>query len=139
MYPCSRNGIQNGYSVNSSQIDLQFQWKVKVAQSFDSLQPPHELKPARLLCPWNYPGKNTGVGSRSLLQGIQGLNRGLLHCRQILYHLSHKSQFWWEAENWHMNVTWDTHQGMFKSYKHNYEWKKENIEHDYINLKKGKN
>ena len=35
--------------------------------------------------------KNTGVGSLSLLQGIfptQGLNPGLLHCRQILYQLS---------------------------------------------------
>ena len=39
------------------------------------------------------PGKNTGVGSHSLLQGIfptQGLNPGLLHGRQILYHLSHE-------------------------------------------------
>ena len=37
---------------------------------------PHGLQPARLLCPWNSPGKNTGVGSCSLLQGIfltQGL------------------------------------------------------------------
>ena len=37
--------------------------------------------------------KNTGVGCRSLLQGlfpIQELNLGLLHCRQILYHLSHQ-------------------------------------------------
>ena len=41
----------------------------------------------------NSPGKNTGVGSLSLLQGIfptQGLNPGLPHCRWILYHLSHK-------------------------------------------------
>ena len=39
------------------------------------------------------PGKNTGVGSHSLLQGIfptQGLNPGLLRCRQTLYHLSHQ-------------------------------------------------
>ena len=38
------------------------------------------------------PGKHTGIGSHSLLQGIfltQGLNLGLLHCRQILYHPSH--------------------------------------------------
>ena len=34
----------------------------------DSLWP-HGLQPARLLCLWNYPGKNTGVGSHSLLQG----------------------------------------------------------------------
>ena len=43
--------------------------------------------------PWNSPGQNTGVGSLSLLQGIfptQGLNPDLMHCRQILYQLSHK-------------------------------------------------
>ena len=37
--------------------------------------------------------KNTEVGSHSLLQGIfltQELNLGHLHCRQILYHLSHQ-------------------------------------------------
>ena len=30
----------------------------------------HGLEPTRLLCPWNSLGKNTGVGSHSLLQGI---------------------------------------------------------------------
>ena len=42
---------------------------------------------------WDSPGKNTGVGSHSLLQGIflnQGSNPGLLHRRQILYQLSHQ-------------------------------------------------
>ena len=49
------------------------------------------LQPARLLCPWDSPGKNTGVGCYALLQGIfptQGLNPWLLHllhCRQIIY------------------------------------------------------
>ena len=59
---------------------------------FDSLQP-RGLQPARLLRPWNSPGKNTGVGSHSFLQGIfptQGLKLGLLHCRQILYRLSYQ-------------------------------------------------
>ena len=58
----------------------------------DSLRP-HGLQPSRPLCPWNFPGKNSGVGSHSLLQGIfqiQGSNSGLLHCRLILYHLSHQ-------------------------------------------------
>ena len=90
----------------------------------------YELQPARLLCPWDSPGKNTeacpppgdlpnpginpwsstlqadslpsepqgkpentGVGSLSLLQEIfltQELNRGLQHCRQILYQLSYQ-------------------------------------------------
>ena len=39
------------------------------------------------------PGKNTGVGCHALLQGIfltHGSNSGLLHCRQILYCLSHQ-------------------------------------------------
>jgi len=48
---------------------------------------------ARLLHPWNSPGKTTRVGSHSLLQGIfptQGSNPGLPHCRRILYPLSHQ-------------------------------------------------
>ena len=54
---------------------------------------PHGLKPARVLCPLNFPGQNTGVGDYCLLQGIfptQQSNLGFLHCRQILYHLSHQ-------------------------------------------------
>ena len=44
-------------------------------------------------CPWNSPGQNTGVGSLSVLQEIfptQGWNPSLLHCRRILYQLSHQ-------------------------------------------------
>ena len=54
---------------------------------FDSLQP-HAL-----YSPWNFRGQNTGVGSRSFLQEVfptQRSNMGLLHCRQILYCLSHQ-------------------------------------------------
>ena len=50
----------------------------------DSLRP-HVLQPTRLLCPWDSPGKNTGVGCHFLLQGIfptQESNPGLPHCRQ---------------------------------------------------------
>ena len=49
---------------------------------------PHGLQPARLLCPWDFPSKHTGVGCHFLLQGIfliQKLNPGLLHCRWTLY------------------------------------------------------
>ena len=48
--------------------------------------------PSRLLCPWDSPGKNTGMGCHALLQGIfptQDSNVHLRHCRQILYPLSH--------------------------------------------------
>ena len=44
-------------------------------------------------CPWNSAGKNTGVGSHSLLQGIiltQGPNPGLSYCRHILYLLGYQ-------------------------------------------------
>ena len=53
------------------------------------------LQPARLLCPWDFPSKNTGVGCHLLLHRIfltQGLNLCLLcSCdgRQILYHQQH--------------------------------------------------
>ena len=54
---------------------------------FLTLLKPHGLYPARLLCPWDFPGKNTGVGCHFLLQRNitnQGLNLCLLHGRQIL-------------------------------------------------------
>ena len=50
--------------------------------SVSLLLQPHELQPARLPCPWDFQGKNTGVSSHFLLQGIfltQGLNPHLMH------------------------------------------------------------
>ena len=50
-------------------------------------------EPTRLLCPWDSPGRNPGMGRHFLLQRIfpaQGSNPGLLHCRQILYHWATK-------------------------------------------------
>ena len=61
--------------------------KVKVTQLCPTLWP------NGLYSPWNSPGQNTGVGSRSLLQCIfltQELNCSLLHCRQIPYQLSYQ-------------------------------------------------
>ena len=54
----------------------------------NSLQP-QGLQPTRLLCPWESPGKNTGVGCHFLPQGIfptHGSNLHLLHYRHIPYH-----------------------------------------------------
>ena len=56
---------------------------------------PHGLQPVRLLCPWDSPGKDAGVCHHSLLQRIfltQRSNPSLLHCRQILSHLSHQGR-----------------------------------------------
>ena len=57
------------------------------------LLPHHGLQPARLLCPWDFPGKNTGVGYHFLLQGIfptQGLSPGLMHQQADSLPLSHQ-------------------------------------------------
>ena len=72
----------------------QYYYKLNFSHSVmcDSLQP-CGLQSDRLFYPWNSPGKNIGVDSHFLLQRIsltQGLNLGLLHCRQMLYCLSHQ-------------------------------------------------
>ena len=82
-------------TLTAAELSLCLIQVVMVVQSLSRIQllPPHILKPARLLCPWNSPGKNTGVGCHFLLQGIfptQESNLGLLHCRHILYQLSYE-------------------------------------------------
>ena len=65
-------------------------WAVPSVVS-DSLRP-CGLYPAKLLCPWDSPGNNTGVSCHTLLQGIfpnQGWNPvSYVSCigRQVLYH-----------------------------------------------------
>ena len=77
----------------------------------DSLQH-HGLQPTRLLCPWDSPGKDAGVGSCSLLQGIfltQGLNPSRPHCRWILYHLGQQGNKWtleWVAYPFSRGSSW---------------------------------
>ena len=47
------------------------------------------MQPARFLYSWDSPGKNTGVDSHSLLQGLcptQESNPSFLLCRRILYY-----------------------------------------------------
>ena len=68
-----------------------------------------------LLCLWNSPGKNIVVGCYSLLQVIfptQGLNSGLLHCRQILYHLRYQRVGLGSKPlpcHWVVGVLWENH------------------------------
>ena len=70
---------------------------------------PHRWQPTRLPCPWDSPGKNTGVGCHSLLQRIiltQGSNcasyigRWILYCwatREALFLIAGKPYFWQHA------------------------------------------
>ena len=70
------------------------------APSCLTLYDPMDCQPARLLCLWDFPGKNSGVGCHALLQGIfliQKLNLGflyLLHWQADSLLLSH-----WEDLN----------------------------------------
>ena len=64
-----------------------------VTKSCLRLLRPHELQPAKLLYPWDFPGKNTGVGCHVLLQGIfptQRLNLNLPHWQANSLPLSHQ-------------------------------------------------
>ena len=56
---CSGNLLQRNTLLKSV--------KLLVAVVSDSLRP-HGLWPTRLLCPWDSPGMNTGVGCHALLQ-----------------------------------------------------------------------
>ena len=67
--------------------------KVKLLSHARLFATPWIVACTKLLCPWDFQGKSTGMGCHFLLQGIfptQGSNRGLSHCRQTLYRLSHQ-------------------------------------------------
>ena len=67
--------------------------KVLVTQLCPTLCNPIDCNPAGSSVHGDSLGRNTGVGCHVLFQEIfptQGLNLGLLHCRQTLYHLSHQ-------------------------------------------------
>ena len=68
----------------------------------DSLQP-HGLQPTRLLCPWNFPGKNTGVVCHFHLQGIFLTQRWNLHLLCLLR---------WQADFSTINTTWEAFASM---------------------------
>ena len=59
-----------------------------IAKSCSVLLRPHGLKPTRLLCPWNFPGKNTGVGCISFFRGSFLRDHTLMSCIGcwLLYH-----------------------------------------------------
>ena len=70
------------YAIKSFPVVVQSPSRVWLLQ-------PNRLQPAGLRSPWDFPGKNTGVGCHFLLQGIfptQWLNPSLLLGRWILYH-----------------------------------------------------
>ena len=81
--------------------------KALVPLSCPTLCDPMDCSPPGASVHGDSPGKNTRVGCHSLLQGIfptQESNPGLLHCRQILYQLSHQGSqtqvSWSQSPSW---------------------------------------
>ena len=74
--------------------------------SCPTLCSPMDCKPSRLLCPWDSPGKNTGVSCHALLQGIfptQGLNPHLLTSPTLA------------GGFFTTSATWEAHRFLYKS------------------------
>ena len=95
---CSRG--KGNYSGFSNLLDMRFELALTLILCCAVLS--HSVVSDSLQLHWTVahqaplsmdsPGKNTGMGCHALLQGTfltQGLNMCLLHCRQMLYCLSH--------------------------------------------------
>ena len=80
-------------------MDVMHSYCCLVTKSCLTLLRPHELKPVRLLCPWDFPGKNTWVGCHFLLRGISPpRDQTHIPCvscigRRILYHWASKEAY----------------------------------------------
>ena len=63
-----------------------WKWKVKV-KSLSCVRPlvPHGLQPTRLFCPWDFPGKSTGVGCHCLLREMIIYNNRMFWLQQCLW------------------------------------------------------
>ena len=93
---CFLTTIITPFNNSSEGLELHLWWGESESASCSVLS--DSSRSHGLYCPWNSPGKNTGVGCHFFLQGIfptQGSNLGLPHWRQILYHLCHLENSWW--------------------------------------------
>ena len=100
------------YSIYSAHSNKHKNWK-KIKRSGETES--HSVVSDTLWChglysPWTSPGKNAGMGSLSLIQGIfptKGSNPGIPHCRRILYQLSHKGSLKRGLKSHvHINMIW---------------------------------
>ena len=96
--PEERNGNPLQYSCLEYRMESRAWWAIDHVPCLVALLCPILCNPKDCSLPGSsvigdYPGENTRVGCHALLQGIfptQGLNLGLLHCRQSLYCLSYQ-------------------------------------------------
>ena len=113
--------------------------RVRLVTMSDSLRT-FGLLSARLLYPWDFPGNHAGVGCHALLQGIfltQGSNSRLLcllHCRGILYLLSHWGS---PTTTWpHPNLRQSTTR-RFKNHRPTVIWSSHHLSGRDLNVEQG--
>ena len=95
-------GIGQGDILSPCLFNLYAEWKWKPLSQVQLF-----MTPWAIYTSCNSPGQNTGMGSLSLLQGIfptQVSNRGLLHCRKILYQLSYQGSLSAEHIMWNVRL-----------------------------------
>ena len=87
-------------------------WKWSCSVVSDSLWP-HGLQPTRLLLPWDFPGKSTGVGCHCFLHWA-------MHkwCITEVFHLEYPTDEPSHEYNCRINWTFSFHYIFFKSFKH---------------------
>ena len=80
--------MPKGISPNENMITYLIYELCMCSQSCPTFCNPVDYSPPDLLCPWNFPGKSTGVGCHFLLQGRDWTHISCVSCigMQILYH-----------------------------------------------------
>ena len=82
---------------DSVRINVSSQYCAMLCHSvMSSSLPPHGWYPTRLLCPWDSPGKNSGVGCHAFSRGSSQPRdwTQISTLQGILYHLSHQGSLW---------------------------------------------
>ena len=86
--------------LNETQLSRFENRTVLVTQSCPTLWGPHGLWPARLFCPWNSPGKNTGEGCKDNLKKVPNIHlrkKGFIRTGQMA---------WWEKTHRAFGIFW---------------------------------
>ena len=90
-----RSMIDSGF-IESAGLENQHACMFNHSVMSNSLQL-HGLWPARLLCPWDFPSKNTGVGCHFLFQGIVRTQESNSSCSDSSATPSYPSQLEWKV------------------------------------------
>ena len=81
--------MQDSRGTTTRQLEFASILHAKLLQSCPTLCDPHGVQPTRLLCPWDFPSKNTRAGCHFLLQRIEPLSHVSCIGRWVLYHQCH--------------------------------------------------